>query len=51
MLTRTIVQSRAPPEQTMAIRLANDDATLALARGVPEAIDLAEDLPMFCRDK
>lgn len=51
VLTRSIVQSRAPPEQTMAVRLANDDATMNLTRDVPEAIDLAEDLPMFCRDK
>ena len=51
VLTRSIVQSRANPEHTMALRLAYDDATIKIARGVPEAVDLTEDLPVFCRDK
>ena len=48
VLTRSIVQSRSSPEHTMAQRLAYDDACLKIARGVPEAVDLAEDLPVFC---
>ncbi len=35
----------------MAVRMAYDDATIRLARGVPEAVDLAEDLPAFCKDR
>ena len=35
----------------MAVRLSYDDATVKIARGVPEAIDLTEDLPAFCKDK
>ena len=35
----------------MVICLANDDATLEIARGVPEAVKLSDDLTMFCRDK
>ena len=35
----------------MAHRLLYDDASIRIARGVPEAIDLAEDLPVYVRDR
>ena len=41
----------AHPELTMAHRLLYDNASIRIARGVPEAIDLAEDLPVYVRDR
>ncbi len=51
MLTRSLSQAVTTPELTMAHRLLYDDASLRIARGVPEAIDLAEELPVFVRDR
>ncbi len=51
MLTRSLSQAVTTPELTMAHRLLYDDASLRITRGVPEAIDLAEDLPVFVRDR
>ncbi len=35
----------------MAKRLAYDDALIFLSQGVPGAVDLTEDLPIYCRDR
>ncbi len=51
VLTRTMSAVSAHPELTMAHRLLYDDASIRIARGVPEAIDLAEDLPVYVRDR
>jgi len=35
----------------MAKRLAHDDAITQLAQGIPGAVNLTEDLPVYCRER
>ncbi len=51
VLTRSLSQAVAAPELTMTHSLLYDDASMRIARGVHEAIDLAEDLPVYVKDR